>query len=71
MSEETNEVFRTTNKLFQESCVLAEIPVTKRQASKFRRQKGLAFKCWRGAARSLVRKRNLTGIRKEKEKRNA
>ena len=40
----TNAEFAIKNLVFREACVLARVRVTKRQASKFRRGKGLAFR---------------------------
>jgi len=40
----TNAQFSETDKQFQGACQEAGIPTTARQAGKFQRQKGLAFK---------------------------
>lgn len=40
----TNREFANTDANFQEKCSEADIPATKRQASKFRNKKGKAFK---------------------------
>lgn len=40
----TNVTFAKTNKSFKKACQLAGLPLTKRQASKFRMKKGLAYK---------------------------
>lgn len=39
----TNKTFAQTDKRFLNACELANIPATKRQASKFRRNFGLAY----------------------------
>ena len=44
MKRETNNQFAVTDLLFAEACKLAEIPVTSRQASKWRRGLGLAIR---------------------------
>jgi hypothetical protein len=40
----TNKYFAKTDTHFQEACILAEVKPTKRQASKFRNSKGIAYK---------------------------
>lgn len=40
----TNRQFTEENKLFRKLCLLAEVEPTKRQASKYRREQGAAFK---------------------------
>lgn len=40
----TNRKFASKNREFIEGCKLAGVPPTVRQASKWRREKGLAFK---------------------------
>lgn len=40
---ETNDGFAITNKQFVKACEAARIPPTKRQASKFRSRRGLAY----------------------------
>ena len=40
---QTNADFATTNKQFIKACEVARIPPTKRQASKFRSRRGLAY----------------------------
>lgn len=42
--KQTNRDWLTENKLFKKACEIAGILPTGRQASKYRRQKGLAFK---------------------------
>ena len=42
--EQTHKEFIKTNLVFQKACELARIPTTVRQASKYRRGFGLAFK---------------------------
>lgn len=42
--EETNEKFSKTNEEFKKACEEANIKPTKRQASKWRDEKGLAWK---------------------------
>lgn len=44
MENFTNTEYATTNMLFQNACEKAGIPTTSRQASKFQRGKGLAYK---------------------------
>lgn len=44
MSYVTNKKFAETNEVFIKSCEKADITPTIRQASKFRNQKGLAYK---------------------------
>ncbi len=40
---QTNAGFAITNKQFVKACEVARIPPTKRQASKFRSRRGLAY----------------------------
>jgi hypothetical protein len=47
---QTNADFATTNKQFIKACEAARIPPTKRQASKFRRRRGLAYQKLRSLA---------------------
>jgi hypothetical protein len=44
MSESTNAQFAQDDLIFNTACQIAGVPPTKRQASKFRRDEGLAFK---------------------------
>ena len=46
----TNTEFAEKNKEFREACEVAKIPATKRQASKWRMKKGLAYKKKEGLA---------------------
>ena len=39
----TNNEFSKKNEVFKKACLLANIPTSSRQASKFRRNKGLAY----------------------------
>lgn len=43
-STPTHKEFATTDKPFQAACQRVKPPATKRQASKYRRKKGLAWK---------------------------
>lgn len=43
IAKETNRAFARTNKAFLLACEKARIPPTKRQASKFRSRRGLAY----------------------------
>ncbi len=43
----TNKQFAELDDTFNEACRLANIPCTKRQASKFRNRKGIAYKTWK------------------------
>ncbi len=40
----TNDEFANTNRRFAECCINADVKGTRRQASKFRNKKGLAYK---------------------------
>lgn len=42
--EQTNKQFMETNEIFQAACAKAEVKPSKRQAGKFRRKCGKAFK---------------------------
>lgn len=44
VAKQTNKAFAETNKVFQKACELASLTPNKRQASKFRRSRGAAFK---------------------------
>ncbi len=44
MEDTTNKVFATTNKDFMAACTKADVEPTKRQASKYRRKIGKAWK---------------------------
>ena len=55
MTKMTNREFSTTSDQFQEACLEAGVKVTKRQASKFRRGTGLAFKMLPANIRKEVR----------------
>ena len=46
----TNRKFAKEDEKFQEACMNAEIQPTTRQASKYRNQKGKAYKAQRGTA---------------------
>ena len=50
----TNVEFRKTDKVFRKACALAGVPVTTRQASKYRNGKGLASMVDRGLASRIV-----------------
>lgn len=41
---ETNRTFAETNQAFKKACERAGTPATKRQASKFRNERGIAYK---------------------------
>ena len=40
-----NKHFSVTDRIFLKACILASIPTTTRQASKYRMKKGAAYKC--------------------------
>lgn len=52
----TNAQYANKDKLFRTACEIAEVKPTRRQASKYRNQKGSAFK-WRKAAIALLQTR--------------
>ena len=52
----TNREFVKENKLFRKACEIASINPTSRQASKFRRHKGIAYK-HQGKAQSAIDKK--------------
>jgi len=47
----TNTEFAHNNETFQKACKEAKIEPTTRQASKYKRRMGLAFKVWHSKAR--------------------
>jgi hypothetical protein len=53
----TNAEFSTQDKIFQEACRLAGVAPVKRQASKYRRGTGSAYK-FKGAAAKAQEKQN-------------
>lgn len=63
----TNREWARENNLFRKACEIAGIPPKGRQASKYRRQKGLAYKYQR-AAQSAVDKNHAKEQRKEQKK---
>lgn len=52
----TNKKFSKEDELFKTACEIANVEPTKRQASKFRNQKGLAWECRQAAQRKLEAK---------------
>ena len=57
MSGMTNSEFAKQNEVFIKACELAGVTITSRQASKFRRKQGLAYKKRQMAITELNRKK--------------
>lgn len=55
MKRMTNQKFSKADRLFIEACKMANVEVTKRQASKFRRNIGLASKFRNKALQQLIK----------------
>lgn len=53
----TNAEFVKTDQVFQRACMLAKVGISKRQASKFRRKKGLAF-TFAAEAKLIIKEEN-------------
>jgi hypothetical protein len=49
----TNTQFRNKDSIFGKACIMANVKTTVRQASKFRRGKGIAYKVMIGKAAKL------------------
>ncbi len=52
----TNKEFAISDTAFQKACEKAGIPVTPRQASKFRRNTGLVFRTLKGVSKDAPRR---------------
>lgn len=63
MSKITNKMFRDNNKVFQTCCERMEVEPTTRQASKFRRGLGTAYK----AAAEVRKEMNIKKIENSEE----
>lgn len=58
----TNADFAQTDELFLRGCELANVEPSKRQASKFRREEGLAYKALRFYRNNFAPGKDLSGL---------
>lgn len=58
----TNSQFAANDQVFKKACEIAHVNPTKRQASKFRRKRGLAFIC-KAEAVLAIKKENENKVR--------